>query len=199
MLKIPTVPETLEWRNQPLAWTIGPAQALSITAGAKTDLFVDPAGGSSTDTAPSALFTPPDASFILSARVAVAFASTFDAGVLQIHARDDLWAKLCFEYSPERQPMIVSVVTRGTSDDCNSTVVEGRDAYLRLTLTPQTIAFHYSLDGRYWRLVRYFSLGILDHPRVGFSSQSPTGRQCTAIFSEITYRPGELGDIRSGE
>ncbi len=199
MFSLPSVPEALAWHNQPEAWLIGPDHSLSITAGDHTDLFIDPAGSSSKDTAPAALFAPPDASFILSARVAVGFASTFDAGVLQIRARDDLWAKLCFEFSPERQPMIVSVVTRGTSDDCNSTVVSGSEAFLRLALTPQTVAFHYSLDGRTWRLVRYFSLGRLDRPQVGFSSQSPTGRRCTAIFSEIAYRPGELGDIRSGE
>jgi regulation of enolase protein 1 (concanavalin A-like superfamily) len=123
----------------------------------------------------------------------------FDAGVLQVRERDDLWAKLCFEYSPQNQPMIVSVVTRGASDDCNSAVIDGDEVYLRIAVNPKTIAFHHSRDGRYWHLVRYFTLGALANPRVGFSAQSPTGERCTATFAEISYKAGRLGDIRSGE
>src|SRR5207342_974724 len=109
----------------------------------------------------------------------------------------DLWAKLCFEYSPQHQPMIVSVVTRGVSDDCNSVVIGGREVYLRIAHTPRTTAFHYSLDGRYWQLVRYFTLGELHNLQVGFSSQSPTGQKCTAVFSKIHYRAGALKDNRN--
>jgi regulation of enolase protein 1 (concanavalin A-like superfamily) len=172
---------------------------LTILAGENTDWFTDPAGNYAKDSAPVALFTPPDANALLSARVKMDFASAFDAGVLQVRVRDDLWAKLCFEYSPQGQPMIVSVVTRGVSDDCNSVAIEGSEVHLRLALTPQTIAFHYSLDGRIWHFVRYFSLGTLNRVQLGFSSQSPTGQKCAAIFSEISYRAGTLKDNRSGE
>jgi regulation of enolase protein 1 (concanavalin A-like superfamily) len=95
--------------------------------------------------------------------------------------------------------MIVSVVTRGVSDDCNSVEIDGSEVYLRVARTPQTWAFHNSLDGRFWHFVRYFTLGKVDSPRVGFSAQSPTGAQCAAIFSEISYRAGSLRDLRNGE
>jgi hypothetical protein len=95
--------------------------------------------------------------------------------------------------------MVVSVVTRGASDDCNHVVIDGREVYLRIAVTPRTVAFHYSLDGARWHFVRYFTLGEVDRPRVGFSSQSPRGQRCVAVFSEIRYREGELSDNRSGE
>jgi len=196
---VPAIPGEFQWTHQPLDWKVGPGNRLTITAGENTDWFIDPAGNTIKDNAPSALFAPPDASFVLSAQVTVEFASAFDAGVIQLRERQDLWAKLCFEYSPQRQPMVVSVVTRGVSDDCNSAVIEDSSVYLRVARTPQTLAFHYSRDGRYWRLVRYFSLGKLDALRVGFSAQAPTGQKCTAVFSEIHYRVGALKDIRSGE
>jgi regulation of enolase protein 1 (concanavalin A-like superfamily) len=196
---LPQLPVELNWHNSPLYWAAEAANNLTITAGAQTDLFCDPANVNVTDTAPTALFTPPDAQFILSARVNVGFASTYDAGTLQLRQRSDLWAKLCFEYSPQGKPMIVSVVTRGSSDDCNSTVIEGNEVYLRLLCTGQIIAFHYSLDGQFWNLVRYFTLDILSNPQIGFSAQSPTGQQCTVTFSEINYRAATIGDIRSGE
>jgi regulation of enolase protein 1 (concanavalin A-like superfamily) len=100
----------------------------------------------------------------------------------------------------EDEPMIVSVVTRGgKSDDCNSVAIEKPEAYLRMAVTPQTIAFHYSNDGRFWNFVRYFTLGKLENLRVGFSAQSPMGSQCKAVFSEINYRTGVLKDARNGE
>jgi len=193
------IPGELEWKNHPLDWQVEHGNNLTIVAGENTDWFIDPAGNYARDNTPGALFTPPDTNFLLSARVTVDFASAFDAGVLQVRERDDLWAKLCFEYSPQQQPMIVSVVTRGVSDDCNSVTIEGQEVYLRIARSTLTIAFHYSRDGRYWHLVRYFTLGELDNLRVGFSSQSPTGQKCRAVFSEISYRPGTLKDNRNGE
>lgn len=192
------LPSACEWRNHPQEWHSDGKHSLSITAGAQTDWFVDPAGSYCKDSAPSALFTPPDQDFRLSARVAVTLAAAFDAGVLQVYARDDLWAKLCLEYSPQRRPTIVTVVTRGASDDCNGSQIDGAEVYLRITRQAATFAFHYSLDGRYWQLARYFTLGEVDRPRIGLSAQSPTGRACTAAFSEITYQPGGLADIRNG-
>ncbi|RPH62988.1 MAG: DUF1349 domain-containing protein [Chloroflexi bacterium] len=196
---LPSIPGELEWKNQPLEWKASPDGSLAIRAGERTDWFIDPAGNFAQDNAPSALFAPPDANFILSARVAVDFRATYDAGSLQMRENDKLWAKLCFEYSPQQQPMIVSVVTRGVSDDCNSVVIDGQEVYLRVALTPQAISFHYSLDGAFWHLVRYFTLGALGQARVGFSAQSPTGQQCMATFSDIRYRAGALKDNRNGE
>ena len=192
------VPGAFEWRNHPLAWQVGPDHSLTITAGRDTDWFIDPAGHDAKDSAPSALFVPPDRHFLWSAHVRVAFASAFDAGVLPVYVRDDLWAKLCFELSPQRQPMIVSVVTRGTSDDCNSAPIEGPAVYLRIARQAHAFAFHYSHDGEWWHLVRYFSLGPVETVRMGVSAQSPTGQHCTVNFSEIRYLQGTLQDMRSG-
>jgi hypothetical protein len=196
---LPGIPGELRWTHQPAEWQVGLDDSLNIVAGRNTNWFIDPGGNEAKDTAPAGLFAPPDASFLLSAKVRVDFASTFDAGALQLRCRDDLWAKLCFEYSPQAQPMIVSVVTRGVSDDCNSVVIDGREVYLRMAHTPRATAFHYSADGRYWHKVRYFSLGELPSFQVGFSSQSPRGQGCRSVFSETRYTAGVVKDNRSGE
>jgi uncharacterized protein len=172
---------------------------LFIRSGAKTDWFCDPAGDYVKDNAPSALVTLTDDNFLLSAKISVEFKSAFDAGALQVRAAEDKWAKLCFEYSPQNRPMIVSVVTRGWSDDCNSVEIDREEIYLRVARTPRTLAFHYSHDGRTWQFVRYFTLGKLDSLRIGFSAQSPTGMGCAAVFSEIRYRRESIKDNRSGE
>lgn len=192
------IPGKLEWMNTPLDWKIEPDNSLTIVAGPETDWFIDPAGKILKNDAPVAVFVPPDENFTLSARVQVEFASAYDAGSLQVRVSPDLWAKLCFEASPQ-QPTVVSVVTRGVSDDCNSVLIDGDAVFLRLSRDAQAFAFHYSLDGKSWHFVRHFTLGKLENYKIGFSSQSPFGLQCKVNFSELKYRPGGVRDIRSGE
>jgi regulation of enolase protein 1 (concanavalin A-like superfamily) len=179
-------------------WNVDADEQLTIQAGATTDWFSDPAGAQRKDDAPSALFASADQEFTLSARVRVAFASTFDAGALLAHVRDDVWAKLCYEYSPQGQPMIVSVVTRDVSDDCNSSTLAEDSVFLRITRRQAILAFHYSLDGHVWQLVRYFTLGDAPRMSLGFSAQSPTGSGCVAVFSQIRYSSTAVSDLRSG-
>jgi regulation of enolase protein 1 (concanavalin A-like superfamily) len=193
------IPAPLEWRGDPAEWGTENAEMLWIQAGERTDLFTDPRSGEKHDEAPAALFGPPDARFMLSARVEVRFASTYDAGVVLLRADEDRWAKLCFERSPRGEAMIVSVVNQGRSDDCNSVVVEGGSVHLRVSQDISATAFHYSLDGKRWSFVRHFSLGPSVLWRAGFSSQSPTGTGCRAAFSDVNYRAGFPEDLRSGD
>lgn len=200
---LPPIPEELRWLGAPAVaptdWSASADGTLTITAPAQTDWFLDPGGDIETLTAPAALFSPPDTAYTLSARVEVEFGSTFDAGVLVVRQREDLWAKLCFEYSPQRRPTVVSVVTRGRSDDCNSASIEGNGVHLRLAANGAVLALHYSIDGRYWQMARYCTLGEVSAPTIGFLAQSPTGGGCTATFSETTYRRGFPADLRNGE
>jgi regulation of enolase protein 1 (concanavalin A-like superfamily) len=194
-----SVPAPLRWQNSPVEWSVKGEDGLAILSAARTDLFIDPEAGTARASAPVAVFAPLDEAFILSARVEVHFVSTYDAAVLQMLVREDLWAKLCFEYSPQKEPMIVSVVTRGVSDDCNAAALQSSSVYLRIAQAARSTAFHFSADGRTWRLVRYFALGSSEGLRVGFSSQSPTGAGCSASFAEIRYVRGKLADIRGGQ
>ena len=91
--------------------------------------------------APVALFTPSSENFLLSAKVTVEFKYTYDAGVIFLYVNDDTWAKLCFEYSPQNEAMVVSVVTRGRSDDCNSTVIGSHTVYLRAFRQGNALAY----------------------------------------------------------
>ena len=95
-------------------------------------------------------------------------------------------------------PMVVSVVTRGGSDDANAFPVDGDQVWLRVSRVAGAWAFHAGADGRSWRFVRYFSLGARGEVSVGFEAQSPAGRGCEATFDQITYQPGCPADLRDG-
>lgn len=198
-VKLSALPNVLTWNNEPKLLETNGVNTLSMAAGPQTDWFYDPAGRKHCSNAPVALFSPPHESCLLSAKVTVGFNSTFDAGALFIYADDERWAKLCLEYAPTDKPIVVSVVTRGKSDDCNSVYIDDNSIYLRLYRQGHRLAFHYSEDGDYWHMVRHFTIGDLENVRLGFSAQAPTGEGCQVEFSEINYRAGELSDIRNGE
>ena len=195
-LTIPGLPFSLAPEGYPQCQHRVEDGTLTLTSGPRTDMFVDPAGTGVVPDAGRLVGTPPGGDFSLVARVTVEFASTYDAGVLLLYAGERRWAKLCFELSPQRKPTAVTVVTKGTSDDCNSFEVTERSLWLRMTRTGAAWAFHASADGSWWRLLRYFSLNGL--VRVGFLAQSPTGKGCTAVFERIGLRQGAPSDLRDG-
>lgn len=171
---------------------------LTLTAPARTDLFIDPAGAEPALNAPRSLAAMPAEDFQLSARVTVEFGQTYDAGVLLIWADERNWAKLCFERSPQGRPMAVSVVTRGVSDDANAFAVDRDTLWLRVSRLGPAFAFHASTDGERWEFVRYFALEHADGLQLGFEAQSPLGEGCTATFDPIHFLPARLADLRDG-
>lgn len=196
--ELDNMPAPFCWHGEAPAWKVAASGSLCFSSGPRCDHFCDPASGRATASSPCALMALDEPFFVFGARAALVGSGTFDAAVLFARAADDSYAKLCLEISPAGDPMIVSVVTRGTSDDSNSVVLAAPQAYLRVARTPNTLAFHYSLDARVWHMVRYFTLGAPATMRVGFSAQSPLADGCEASFSEIFYRRGELADLRSG-
>ncbi len=197
-MHLPPFPAPLRWEQPPASWEHTADGRLTISAGPRTDLFISPQGEPPVLNAPR-LLGPLRGDFQLAARVTVDFQATFDAGTLLVWRDERTWAKLCFEYSPQGQPMIVSVVTRGTSDDANSAVVDGRSVWLRVSRIGPAFAFHASRDGSRWDLVRHFAIDAGDTPLVGFVAQSPTGAGCTASFEALRLSGERLADIRSGE
>jgi regulation of enolase protein 1 (concanavalin A-like superfamily) len=192
-VRVAPLPGDLRWDVEPVAWA-DDGGALTVTAGARTDLFVDPGGAPAVLNAPR-LLTGLEGDFLFGARVRVEFAGTYDAGVLLVWEDDAHWAKLCFERSPQGVPTIVSVVTRGASDDANAFAVEGAEVWLRIARLGPAFAFHASTDGAYWQLIRYFELTA---GRVGFLAQSPTGEGCTVTFDRTFHVAERLTDLRSG-
>ncbi|MCG5450390.1 DUF1349 domain-containing protein [Micromonospora hortensis] len=202
----PLAPSSAElWRVDEAAGTV------AVEAQPHTDIFIDPSTGSaeaagtttvsagSTLNAATLLGDLPTGDFQFSARVTVGFAATFDAGVLLLWLDERRWAKLCFEFSPAGDPMIVSVICRGVADDANAFVVPDRSVWLRVSRVDGVYAYHASVDGETWQLIRVFLLDpATSRDRIGFAGQSPTGAGCGVTFDEITFRAERLGDLRDG-
>lgn len=186
------------WHGEPVEASYDiQAGILKVVSGAETDWNIDALTDQRSDSAPALLFEI-DGDFALSACVAVEFFGTFDAGILCVRSGPFQWAKLCFERSPARQPMIVSVVTEGVSDDANSVIVEGDEVWLRVSRFGDACVFHYSLDGLWWHFVRQFRLMDGAKAKAGFLSQSPFGKGTKALFRDIKCGTVAEHDLRDG-
>ena len=188
------VPGDLKWQNAPISWLIEHGNQLTIRSGKETDWFVDPFDGAMHNTALMLLFVPAD-DYVFNAKVKVGFNTKWDAGALMIWADEHHWGKLSFELSPAKQPTMVTVVTRGLSDDCNSVPISGDTVLLQITKSGPAYVFYFSSDAKNWQVLRVFSLGEGLKPRVGFESQSPAGDGTEVVFSEIHYTPKKIADI----
>jgi uncharacterized protein len=192
------LPGHLTWQNAPVRWHVEHGSELRIQSGKETDWFVDPFDGTVHNTAPLLLFTPAD-DYVLTTKVTVGFNSKWDAGALMVWADDHHWAKLSFELSPSKQPTMVTVVTRGPSDDCNSIPISGNTVYLRIAKSGPAYVFYSSADGKSWQVLRVFSLGDGLKARAGFESQSPAGNGTEVVFSEINYSTRKIADVYNSE
>src|SRR6266568_5251414 len=96
------MPMPLRWLARPLRWEADRSRIV-IEGRGGTDWFVDPSGATIPVLNAPALVGDTAGDYTFTARVEVGFAADFDAGVLMLHASERVWAKLCFEYSPQRE------------------------------------------------------------------------------------------------
>ncbi|MDQ1575601.1 MAG: uncharacterized protein QOH55_751 [Microbacteriaceae bacterium] len=181
------------------SWSIA-AGTLTMDAPPRSDLFVNPSGNDGDLPALGRLVATVEGDFMLSARVEADIREFGDAGVLYVEYDEQLWFKFCLECTPKGEPSVVSVVTRGTSDDANSWILDHPRSYFRVSRRGAGFALHASTDGVHWVLVRHFSLGIPPTVpvKVGFLAQSPVGEGARATFSEVSLVHATLADLRDG-
>lgn len=187
---LPGFPHSVHWRNSPADWNVRDG-VLTIKSAEKTDSYISPTDGQKSANSPIMLFPAPK-DFWFSAKVTVDFKSAFDAGALAVYADEKNWIKFAFENSVDGSHSIVSVVTRGISDDCTGTAIESNSVYLKVSKSGQAIFLYFSTDGQKWKLTRALNLGPEQPLQFGFSAQSPSGKGSTVTFSEIHYKPEAL-------
>ncbi len=192
-----TLPSRFSWTNEPSEWSFEQAGTLTVHAPARADFFIDPALTSHRATAPF-LFLDVQGDFTVRTRADVDMKDEADSGCLMIMSNATTWAKLCLEHVYQ-QPTIVSVVTRDTSDDSNGQTLESASVFLRASRRGNSFAFHYSQDGAFWRLARYFALSVPETVRVGVVAQAPVGDGCRVSFRGFDLTDGPVVNLRSGE
>ncbi len=191
-----SLPSALELVNVPTALGVGDDGSILMGAAGHTNLFNSPNGVGMYTGAPM-LLLPVDGDFTLAARIDAKLVNVYDVAALVMYVDGRNWTKLCYEFSAERQPTVVSVVTRGISDDCNSEEIDADFVYMAMCRRGHECSFHFSRDGVKWKMVRHFRFETSDRLRIGFAVHAAFGEGLSARFSEIRYWTSAPANMRS--
>ncbi len=194
--------EAFQWVNESKAeYKDG---VLKVYAPAKTDYFNSPVKENGAFPEPvanaSLFYTELTGDFVFKTKVELEFKNFYDAAALLVYENENVWAKLALENSdlPCRKPAVVSVVTNRISDDCNGPVMDGNSVWFQVSRVDDCFAFHYSVDGKEYQMVRVFTLPVGKTVKVGFEAQAPMGEGGDRFYSEISIENRRVANVREG-
>jgi regulation of enolase protein 1 (concanavalin A-like superfamily) len=196
-IRIPGIPKEAQWVNPPSAFHIS-GHGLEIVASPQTNKYIAADMSMVSDNANRLVFDA-DPNFILSTQIDHPFAKMWDAGCLILEGDTENWIKFCFEGDYTGAKRIVSVVTRGTSDDSNSIALDKNAAYLEMAKIGDVVFLYSSATGRDWFMVRVLKFQFDGNLRLGFLAQTPEGDSNRVHFGHIKYSPTVMKDYWKGE
>jgi regulation of enolase protein 1 (concanavalin A-like superfamily) len=191
------IPDGFSWLNEPGKWSITDG-ILTMIPGAETDFYRSPDGDTNNDSG-CLVYSSVSGDFTAVVHVEARLVGFGDAGALTVRKSPTQWAKLCMERSPTGDFNIVSVVTDGSSDDCNGELLETPECFLRITRKGTVFAMHHSLDGILWRFARNFTRDYGDTVMLGFHAQAPFVGGCSVDFDSFSIKDRAVDDFRSGK
>ena len=187
-----------QWMNAPKSFVIDNG-ILKILAGKGTDFFNNPEDSTVTASAPL-LFREITGDFVATALVSPDFASQWNAVALMLHIDEHHWIKYAFENSDATGKSIVSVVTKGVSDDANGVILNDRDQiWLRMIRKGDLFAMFWSLDGDSYKMTRLTRMPNAERVRIGIEAQSPVGEPVIHEIKFFGVEQKTVEDMRKGE
>ena len=102
------------------------------------------------------------------------FSTQWNAVALMMHLDSLNWIKLAFENSDATGASIVSVVTKGISDDANGVVLNRETkVWLAIARKGNNYSMHWSVDGKNFTMARLTSMPDQATVKIGIEAQSP--------------------------
>lgn len=185
----------LEWMNHPKSFLVN-NNSLHITVGKGTDFFNNPEDGAAVGTAPY-LHKIVTGDFVAKALVQPDFSSQWNAAALMVHLDSLNWIKFAFENSDATGPSIVSVVTRGTSDDANGVILNDEHmVWLAIARKGNIYSMHWSVDGENYNMTRLTSMPNQDSVKIGLEAQSPAGDSATHQIHFFEVKKRTVANLR---
>lgn len=172
---------------------------IELLSAGKTDFFLAPDGSSCKTNAPLLLAeTDNTRPFTFIAKVIPEFKNIYDAGAVFVYVDNEFWQKFAFEMDEEKNTRIVTVRTKGSSDDNNHSIIIQESVYLKISSDTRQIGFYYSRDKEIWNMARLYRNDFPDRIYLGISSQSPTGDGNQTLFENISLTDTPVNDFRMG-
>ncbi len=186
-----------KWLNTPKSYEID-KDYLLVTATGNTDFFINPVDLSSSDSAPF-FYREISGDFVAITKVSPDLSLKWNAATFMVIIDPDNWIKFGFENSDATGPSIVSVVTRGTSDDANGVILENTTSvWLKLIRKDNNYAMHWSLDGVKYHMARLAAMRTTDTVKLGLEAQCPVGEKAVHKFEYLNIKSETVEDLRAG-
>ncbi len=187
-----------KWVNEPTRYEIIDS-VLSVTVESGTDYFNDPESSDINSTAPL-LYREVEGDFVATALVNPDLSSMWNATSLMVYIDSLNWIKFAFENSDATGNSIVTVVTRGVSDDANGVVIGNQGfMWLRMIRKGNIYAMHWSHDGKEYKMARLSTLPEALKVKVGLEAQSPVGTSATHEFLYFNIENKTVANLRKGQ
>lgn len=143
-------------------------------------------------------YTEVTGDFVMGVKVSHEFKDTYDSSSIMVMKDMNVWAKACFELTDFNTHAVVSVVTNNMSDDANGCNIDGNEVWLQVARVGNSFAFHYSLDGENFYMMRFFNLPVEETIKIGFLAQAPNGQGGERIYSNFSLEYKTVKNIRAG-
>lgn len=184
------------WMNQPKSYEIEDS-TLRVTVNAGTDFFNNPEDSSIVNSAPF-LHRNAEGDFVAKTLVEPDFSSQWNAVALMVHLDAMNWIKFAFENSDATGPGIVSVVTKGSSDDANGVVLNSeKKIWLAIARKGNVYSMHWSGDGKNYTMARLSAMPEQDIVKIGVEAQSPVGDSATHLIHFFEIEENSVDDLRN--
>lgn len=192
-----------KWLNQSTINKSG--KGIEIFAPAQSDFFCNNGTIGEEGVTPESLsnapfyYTEVTGDFVMNVKVSLDFKEIYDSSSIMVMQDMTHWAKACFELTDFNTHAVVSVVTNGQSDDANGCNIEENSVWLQLCRLGQSFAFHYSIDGSNYYMMRFFNLPTEETLKVGLLAQAPTGTGGIRVYEDLTIENRKVKNIRMGK
>ncbi len=187
--------DEMQWMNQPESFNVEDS-SLSITVDKGTDFFNNPEDSSVVGTAPY-LYSEIEGDFLVKTLIQPDFSSQWNAVALMLHIDSLNWIKFAFENSDATGPSIVTVVTKGSSDDANGVILADEPmVWLAIARKGNIYAMHWSPDGENYKMARLTSMLDQSSIRIGVEAQSPVGDRATHKVHYFDIERKTIGNLR---
>lgn len=185
------------WMNRPTVFNVNNG-IVYVTSEQKTDFFIDPESGKATATAPL-LYRDIKGDFVATALVKPDFTDTWNAGALMVHIDESNWIKFAFERSDATGQSIVSVVTKGVSDDANGArLAESDSVWLRIIRKGDVYSMLWSEDGNHYTMARLTKMPNAPSVKVGVEVQSPLENKAQHEIHLFNIEHRTVENLRTG-
>lgn len=178
---------------------------IEIIALAQTDFFCGSIDEYEEEILPESLCNAPyyymelEGDFVFKIKVSHEFKDIYDSVSVIVMKDMNCWAKCCFELTDFGTHAAVNVVTKGDSNDTNGCDLEGNIVWLQVCRVGNNFAFHYSVDGINFYMMRYFHLSAETTIKVGLLAQVPKGNDEIRVYENLSTEKRTVKNIRAGK